>query len=763
MNRPLFRATRLSLALAAALPALAAAATPAGSAYQTDAQSTHVEDATSQGIAQVNMITCFMTSMRPDALVNQDSYIALVDKKKCDPDTRSDSSNSSSDNAGSNAPSYMNSIVRSTRASNSDPMHVKTWIDQTEKDFSATIFVNTVATEAPSATNPYGVFRLDYCGKATVGGCMMNGFLEGSASGISYYETEQGGGGGGGTNTTALSLVAPSTDAGSGSLQMSQGGQQIAYTFAYNASYFRRSDGTSDECFSRLADDPDTGMSVWRYGLYDATSGERVVLHSGFPIEYAAPDGKTYNGQMGYYGLWLPPDAASQITSGSTVQRVEYAPNQPPTKTAYTLVKADGRLTKYTKKTRTLASADKIKFSVFVFDATGFYAGAQGNKQYEMYWDDTAKAFKASGSIECGGSGCQTKDLATEQTVPTSFFANMGGVRGFSQSLGGEVFIPLAGVSDPVDSSNVTVLYRVQDLVYPSQMPATLYCLRDCPTAATMGSYFGQGSVDTSPFVSTSFNNWLPTAAQNVVSYTSDASSAVLRDGANAAVVFTDSSALQSRPQYQWGVRTGRLFATLADAQCDGDPTHYCDNKVDQLDVYYQWETGPNQWNQFAAVKDAGGSVVSFDAPLQVTYSVPNDSAKYGPYAGKSLVLQYGGFGDLWGIPGHCVSRLTNANVSCDTQESRYVPAFVIPFDETLGTLTDGTTTYVAKWLDREIRFARKDPSVCTGNGVMLPSSLPLPDATGLKDPSDPSSPVYIGEKPVVTDAPRVIDNDVKW
>jgi hypothetical protein len=764
MNRfPLPASSRLAVALAAALPALALAAPASTSAYRTDAQSTHVEDATSKGIAQVNMITCFMHGMRPDALVNQGDYVALVDKKKCDPNARSDSGNSSSDNAGSNAPAYMTSVVNSTRDSNSVPMQVKTWIDQTEKDFSATIFVRTAATEAPSDTNPYGVFRLDYCGKGASGPCLMNGFLEGTTSGIDYFEIESqggGGGGGGGGRTTALRLVASSTDSGSGALQMSEGLTQVAYSFAYNANYFRRSDGTSDECFSRLADDPGTGMSVWRYGLYDAASGDRVNLQSGFSIEYTAPGGTLYHGQVGYYGLWLPADAAGLVQNGDTVQRVQYVQDGPPTKTPYTLVKAGGRLVKYTKKTRTLASADKIKFNVFVFDASGFYAGAVGNKQYEIYWDDTNHVFKATGTIECGSNGCQSKDLLAEETVQPSYFVPQGGVRGWSQSLGGEVFIPLA--SGTPDSATVNVIYRVQDLVYPASMPAALHCLRECPTAATMQSYFAPGSTDASPFVASTFNRWMPTGADGVVNYSTDTSAAVLKDSASAAVVFTDAAALQSRPQYQWGVRSGRLFETLADALCPGSATQYCDNSVDQLAVYYQWETGPNQWNQFAAVKDSNGAIVSFDAPLQVSYGVPND-AKYGDYAGKSLVLQYGGFGDLWGIPGHCVSRLTNQPASCDTMESRYVPAFVIPFDELLGRVNNGSTTYLAKWLDREIRFARKDVAECTANGVAHPSALALPDATGLKDPSDPASPVYIGTKPVVSSAPRVIDGDVKW
>ncbi|WP_372525702.1 hypothetical protein [Piscinibacter sp.] len=764
MNHLSIHPARLALAVAAALPGFVFAV-PTDSAYRTDVQDSHVEDATSQGINQVNMITCFMTAMRPDALVNKGDYIALVDKNKCDPNARSSSGNSGSNNAGSSAPSYMSAVVNSTRSSNTDPMRVKTWIDQSEKGFNATIYVNISASVAPSSTNPYGVFRLDYCGKGDVGPCMMKGYLDGNATGISYFEIESGGGGGGGggTNTTALRLTTSGADSGAGALQMSQMGQQIAYDFAYNDTYFRRSDGVSDQCFSRLADDPETAMSVWRYGLYDAVSGDRVNRSSGFPIEYTASNGTAYNGQMGYYGLWLPSEVSGQVANGATVQRVEYAPNQPPTKTPYTLVKADGRLTKYTKRSRTLASTDKIKFNVFVWDATGLYAGAVGNRQYEMYWDDSAGTFKVTGVIECGNSGCQTKDLDAEQSVPASYFASQGGARGWSQSLGGELFIPLAGVTGSVDSASVNVIYREQELVYPANMPATLYCLRECPTATTLASYFAPNSTDPSPFVASTFNNWGPTGDAGVVSYTTDATLAML-NGAGGAVAFTDSSALQSRPQYQWGVRTGRLFTTKSAAQCDpSDATKFCDSKVDELDTYYQWETGPNQWNQFAAVKDSAGAIVEFDAPLQVSYGVPADAQKYGAYAGKAIVLQYGGFGELWGIPGQCVSSLTNDKVSCDTPNSRYVPSFVIPFDEVLGRVNNGSTTYLSKWLDREIRFARKDPSMCSNAGVTLGSALTLPGVSGLNDPSDSASDIYIGSKPVVTDAPRVIHGDVKY
>ena len=703
-------------------------------------------------------MACIMSAMRPDALVNEGNYIALVDKKKCDADDRSSSGNSGSTSGGTNAPSYMKAIVDATRGSNDEPMRVKTWIDEVEQDFNATIFINISATQAPSDTNPYGVFRMDYCGKGEIGSCMMRGLLEGSASGISYYEVEGGAMGGGGTK--ALTLTTSGEDSGAGMLEMTQMGQTIGYSFAYNGDYFRRSDGTQDECFTRDASDADTGQSVWRYGLYDAETGARVNRNSGFPIEYTGAEGKVFHGHMGYWGLWLPPEAG--VSSGATVQRVEYVPDAAPVKTDYTMVKADGRLMKYTKKTRTLAAIDKIHFQTWVWNMTGFFEGATPNRQYEMYWDDAAGAFKVTGEVECGSNGCSTHSFDAEKTVGVSYFASMGGMRGWSQALGGEMFIPLAGANDTLQSAGVNVIYRVQDLVYPADMPAALYCLRDCPTAESMAGYFAPGSTAQSPYVPATFNNWQPTAAGAVVSYTSDSSAAVLRDSANAAVTFTDREALQAHPQHQWGVRTGKLFASLTDVQCPQDATQYCDNRVDELQTYYQWETGPNQWNQLAVVKDGSGNVVAFDAPLQVSYNVPTGSA-YGDYAGKSIVLQYGGFGELWGIPGHCVSSLTNDKVSCETAESRYVPAFVIPFDEVLGQVHDGATPLLAKWLDREIRFARKDPSVCAAAGLTVPTGLTLPTAASLQDPSDAASTVYIGTKPEVSEAPRVIHGDVKF
>jgi hypothetical protein len=126
-------------------------------------------------------------------------------------------------------------------------------------------------------------------------------------------------------------------------------------------------------------------------------------------------------------------------------------------------------------------------------------------------------------------------------------------------------------------------------------------------------------------------------------------------------------------------------------------------------------------------------------------------------------VLQYGGFGDLWGLPGICVSPQTNQEVPCEGDGVRYVPSFVIPYDATSGRVTANGNTYLVKWLEREIRFARKNLSVCDGAGLTVPSGMTLPTSADLKNPSDPASDIYIGVRPVVTATPRVIHGEVKY
>ena len=94
-----------------------------------------------------------------------------------------------------------------------------------------------------------------------------------------------------------------------------------------------------------------------------------------------------------------------------------------------------------------------------------------------------------------------------------------------------------------------------------------------------------------------------------------------------ASWTYFDGKWLEGNPMFRNGVRTGKLFVNLADAECAVGSGTYCEWRLNELDVYYQWETGMQPHNQFAAVKDTAGQFVNFDAPLQVNYTVPQGAA----------------------------------------------------------------------------------------------------------------------------------------
>jgi hypothetical protein len=778
------RNTSLLLVPAAVATSLAWAAPPADSPYFTDAQNSQVQDATSQTIGQVNMITCVMSAMRPDALVNQGPYNALIDQNVCDASKQSSTASAGGGASGATqAPKYMTAVVNSTRASNTDPMLVSAWISIEQQDTPVTVFAHISATAPPSSDNPYGQFRLDYCGKpaGASGACMMNGYMQAANGTLTYYETDQGGGGNGGNQVTALQLASVGTTSGSGSVDVTQSfngqTQTQAFNFAYDQSFYYRQDGSSSfQCFSRDASDPATAYSVGQYGLYDATTGAEVTLNSGFPIQYTV-SGNDYQGYVGYYGLSSQPGAPAPV-SGSTVQKVDYQSGGA-TSASYTLESNNGTLARFTRQTTTLKEIDQLPLQVFVGDVTG--SGLPDpNTQYVVVWDEASQQFLATGEMQCGQNGCQSGALSGGQSsiaVTPSFWASSG-LQGWSQSLGGgSVFVALNNAGSPLDTTSV--IYYNQDLVYPddSNLPAALYCVSNCPTATSLQSYFTQssGSPVTSPYASATFQQYQPTTTP--VSYQLNGN--VLVGGDGNAVIYADATAYQQFQQYQNGVMSGHLVANLTDAQCGTDPNtsqpQYCDWKIGSAPVYYQWQTGPNSWNHFAALKDGNNNFVRFDAPINVNFVVPanvSGNMPYGNYAGTNMVLQYGGFGNLWGIPGTCVSSVTNQPVPCNDQSGTaiYISAFQIPYDPSASpqqgvvTRTSGgvTTQYLVKWLNRQILFARKPTTACTNDGLVT-SNATLPDQSGLQDPSSSSSAVYNGVEPTVTSAPRVIQGQVMY
>ena len=755
----------LALLAAGALPVSASVTLPATSPYMTDPQTSYVQDATSDGISSLNMVLCIMDSMRPAEMVNKGPYVALVDLNKCDPKSQSSTSNATAGATGATAaPNYMNAVVDVTRASNSDPMIGKVWMSMTNQGNPMDIFVHLTGTQSPTDLPPYGKLRVDYIGyPAGLTGpsnIQFNGFIDANGADVNYLET------GANSSNDALTLNATSTTTGSGTMtgqdQTQNPPVSVTFNFAYDsgeasfpAGIFRRDFGSSDVCFDRSKDA--AAKSVWNYGTYNANDGSRVdQANPGFQV-LASYRGSTYYGFASYWGINFQGLDLNNFADG-LLSSVIVADQRPGISTTYALSKNSGKLTKWTQNTSTLAAMDGIPFN-FWGDLTGLTTNplpSNSTNSWMMQWDNANSRFVVVGYQVCGNSGCTVTSI-TPTSVLTTAFNNLP-ISGWANSFGGNITIPPNSGNTAHTGVDAVNYYSQSDVIPGSTgAPTALHCLNNCPTSADM-SAFNTGSAS-SPYNSSTTTQWGTGTVS--VAYTFGGNG--LADGTGTlTALITDVSKYSG--QFQGGIMSGRLFD---DNSADHMLSSGCPSgsvcEPGNPSVYYTWQTGPNQWNQDLWLTNTGtGTVVNFDAPENVAYTVPSGAA-YGSWAGKTLQLQFNGFGNLQGIPGGCVNPNDNSVEDCSTVGARYVPDFSIPDGATM-TLTDPTThistPLIVKGLDEELRLAKV---ACSGVTLAQPTAaLTLPSVSDVHDPSNPADPDYLGVKPVVTAAPAVIQGVIQ-
>ncbi len=712
-------------------------AIPPNSAYATDPQTEYVQDDTSDSIASLNMVLCIVGSMGAGSNVNAGPYIALVDMNKCD--------NKQASAAAAGATNYATAVLDVTRTSNTDPMIGKVWLSMSDQGNALNVFIHLSATQSPSASQPYGLFRLDYLGKKN-GATAFNGFIDSQATSISQYET------GNNSSNTAMALSATSTSSGAGTIA-SMGG--TSFNFSYNANYFRRSDGTNDQCFDRSK--ANAQRSVWQYGTYNANDGSRVdMAHPGFPID-AISGGTTYYGFANYWGINFQGLDLNSIADAQPVPALTIKDQRPSNTSTYTLSKVGGKLTKWMQHSTTIDSLNNIPFS-FSADLTGRTdnVAVTGFQNWQMQWNSSTQTFSVIGTQQCGPNGCTTTPLSPVATVNAGAF-NTDPISGWADSYGGSINIPPTGAPHtPAD----VVYYYEQSIVVPGSTSLALYCLSQCPTAASFAA-FQAGTAQTSPFGNNTDQQWFSALVANTVSYSFDGGGLEDSSGGTAIplVLEQPSQYPQGSMYAQNGINTGRLFdAPLTLANCPALTPAGTVCEPANPPTYYTWATGTQQWQQSLWL-NAGSSVVALDAPQNISYTVPNDSA-YGNYAGVPILLQFNGFGNLSGIPGNCVNPIDNSTVACNTPNARYVPLFSIP-DGALMTLSTPATPLIVKALNAEIRLKNLGTSSSSPCASMTLATVPAPTG-GTHDPSSSADAFYIGVKPVVTTAPKVIDGVIQ-
>jgi len=761
-------------------------AVPATSDYNSDKTNVWVEDRTTESFNTINEILCMMGQTKYDAMLNKGIYTALVDQNVCSSskaDVSSAGSEAQNQSSGAGMPSYMTFNVISSRADNSSPEILHMWIHQpaNDHDAEALIYAYATITEGSGSTNPYGIFAMHFAGYNIV-----NGNVAGSPSFKGTLRAVRAVAGDPASKVLLQFVSHDSHDCGMGMENSDQqvildraadgsggagviyrnsagacGTEEMHFDIAFNSTDFWRQDlitlNHPTACLDRVHFDE----SSWSYGLYDA-DGKRLTRNSGFPITFAQGG----RGYIGYWGLWA--DNGITVNSGDIVNKVDYN-NGASTPTPYTVFKANGKLKKHTRKSMTVADITGIPLGYYEQPLTG---GTGAN--YQVVWGDPANTgtttfYKISFMPQNCGNNCTWAQMAP---AAIDFQHIQWGTLNFwSQSLGGSAQVPLSGcayagpgglypngyTSCTAPVLGTPIIFYAEDVVSPGDtLPATLACYDNClnPAAITTNTpYFTSNGTEHDYTMNTNLNGANPML--------------LMLGASSVATSATDTTA------YPYGLQSGALFdpttpnlSSLLDCNWDGDndPTTHpqiCSWKAwSALTEFYTWETGPSTWNQYITVTDASHpNGVKFDAPLEVKYVLN----------GTTYLLQYGGFGQLQGIPGKCVDMDTGLDADCSlggngNNAIRWVPQFTIPRVQqdgvTLTTVSDpNNVSYYVKPLEVEQRMKTDTTAgACTAlASTNFASYTPLPDMTIFVDPK-----AMNGDEPATPAAPAVIGGVVQ-
>ncbi|MCA8976245.1 MAG: hypothetical protein KDC98_16110 [Planctomycetes bacterium] len=684
----------------------------AGSPYVTDQTRMWVRDDSMETLDTVNMILGSLSQTHYTDQTNLGPYRCLV---------ADESRGGGGGERGQSGPSYEKWNVESTRASNSDPQVVKFWIEQDDamgQDIPATIYGRLTVNEEPSDSKPLGSFSLHFkClpreAASTSTDTIFQGYLrtvegldtqtevefymwhgdpDGTVPSGEFHTRERvhvvGNPGDDSGRAYSEYKYAANNVPGMGGGSFTEAGE---YQLQFNASYVALEDVTNGNSLD-VKDRSNFDSYVFRYGLYDATTEDRVVRMSGFPVE----DVNGNYGWAGFHGIWFPENVT--LTNGMTVYRRGRANN---TLTPYTVVTVPGRLEKRSRAAITLADIQ--------------------NEDLEMFDSTLGQEIRARFT---GADFVRVATRSNGQWTPESSQVSIAGsfstgqwVNTWSQARGSVEFAWPATLNGSV----------------PAFVWSSTTINADSPELAngdlTLHGYFHMLRAN----ITSNQANWqnaetpyLPDATDvntgNQV-YVFDKETLMLQLG-SVDVNFGTGVTVNSGPG-TYGLNCGPLFATAL--------TSF--NEMPNQTTTYEWTIGSNDWNQLRTLKDADGNYVTFDEPLRFTYT---HSEQGSPYDGRTFFLEWTGM-DLHGIP-----------YDESSEDHRWYPAFNIP---TGTTLTAGQNTYKVKQLEGEqVMVSVNDPNTVfaaqgfdLGTPLSAPTSAPWTDPAIGAMPTITAAPLYVG------------------
>lgn len=744
---------------------------PADSAYKKDAQTRFSKDFLNSNFDNPNVISCFLSKAGVREMVGRGKYYALVDGKQCE--NENTGIQETGEGSKPNNPEYLDMMVESFIENNS--LKARLWLSFPD-DYSANVYQTFVAAsidESEINKPPYGKWRVDFCDtlSSSPSNCVMFGFVNLDGQNVTSLDKNA-------DNSWAqrgVAVVGSRSNAnGIGKFEVIENGTPLTASFQSGESYYRAQFTGSlneDLCYSPSVSSSGARFAMWDTYLYDTQTGAKVDTFGGFRIKRESAT--SYEGYASFWGVgWWSNSGVDEnnISSGSRVIG-EKGPNGENQVTSYEYIKSAGRLKKYTAANKTLEQFAGREFLVWTnvgnlpnsslkttltnFNATYLHL--------RMKWNQSTSKFEISGFrdwVVIGGSNSSTERNQPFSSVLSFSIAELvstldseslsGWFNGSNTSLRIQLATPLwtnTGYSRvPIAQSSISVREEGSTNVMPGEVSSgTMYCTGHCVTSAN------------------SIAN--PTSIGDA-----KVSNLYYWDGASANLKFANSSGnpVAVNSNYYSSSKLVTSFSDLEKLGCNpaitNDSETVCPWNDSQLTTWYQWESGPNNWNrqQFLKVPDST-TYVNFDAPLQLTYQVPNQPSN-GSYAGQQASIQYPGAGQLW-IPGKCVNRLRLTDEACGSGTG-WIHDFVIPTSESATgkvTLADGSREYLVKWLSMGVYFAPFASNSTEENACrnQLPltgvNSMTLPSDSDFMNPASPDSPNYIGPWVNVSGSPAVI------
>lgn len=596
-----------------------AAYNDSGTDYSNQTKSSWVDD--TDALDMINTVLGVVKDTGYANFVNMGAYKALV--RSVDDNKQA---GSGSNTTSTTTEELMEIYVNVTRASNSDPMIVKIWLEVPSGPDDMPMLVRGyfTVTQGVSDTYPYGVMTAHFKGTAlqqdgSEGNEIMNMSLSVNAqdgqvilenvddefNGSNYMRQRR-------VQVVANDNVTEGNayvmekerDYDSGIYPADWNVEEIAF----NPNYFKVHTDV-DQFYAK----DNLKHRVFNYKLFDAVTGDKVELSSGFPIETAG--GK--HGYVGYYGLWAPYGVT--IANGDTVTDMDG--------NSYTVFRSAGKLTKNTKDSMLLSALNGVEMYKSVCDVSGCQDTA-------ITWDSTSEQFITLGYRNNNGQIVYYASGDPEYHATVTFGQWEGAWCESLQSylrLGSLYWDNTTGsATTPTNSS--TVSYYVQQTLDPSTATnLTLYTWE-----FTMAMPIDQTAVTN---FDTDMNNYwsgLPTEK----TFTFDASTMLLTDGSSNPATLGNLT-IPTDSMLNNGYHIGPL--TTEHYYTDASPYVW---EANEADVYYSWDTGSNDWNQLATVKDGNGNFVSFDAPISFSYThtTANDINGVSTQDGKTFRLEYDGF-----------------------------------------------------------------------------------------------------------------------